>query len=165
MVQFGESNHVATTRTAIALKQVAARVCQKARTVVGMQGTQSHEPAAADASGWLPALRSQVIQQRNLLFQFIDCVSIHGLFTSTGRIRRMALQSQARMVDGLKMLHPVDCHSLAANRIQRQNSCAPHRRTVDGSGIWSSSFVFGTDSSQLSALRRDSQACCRQCRL
>jgi hypothetical protein len=36
----------------------------------------------------LPTVRLQIVQQRNLLFQFIDRLSVHELFTSTGRIRR-----------------------------------------------------------------------------
>jgi hypothetical protein len=135
VIQFGETNHIAAARAAIAVKQVAARVCQKARIVVSMQGAQPHEPAAADAPGWPPALRPQIIQQWNLPFQFIDLASIHELFTATGRIRRTALQSQARTVDETKILRLVASHNLAANKINMQNNCLAHRRTVDGSGI------------------------------
>jgi hypothetical protein len=103
------------------------------------QWTQAQEPAAVDAPGGLPTVCLRVFQQRNTLFQFIDRVSIHELFTSTGRIRRTALQSQARMVDGPKMLRPAVCHDRIVSKSQKQNSWAAHRRTVDGSGTrWSS---------------------------
>jgi hypothetical protein len=87
------------------------------------------------------------------------------LFTSTGRIRRTVLQSQARMVDGPKMLHPAACHNRVASKSQKQNSWAAHRRTVDGSGIRSGSLTLGIDCSQLLASCPDVQACCRQLRL
>jgi hypothetical protein len=101
-------------------------------------------------------VRLQIVQQWNLLFQFIDRLPVHELFTSTGRMERIALHSQARMVGGRKMF--------ASKSPKRRRSNA-HRRTVEGSGSLSGSLVFGTDSSQLLASRSDSQACWRQWRL
>ena len=40
----------------------------------------------------------QIVQQRNLLFQLVESLAIHGLLASIGRIRQSALRSQARMV-------------------------------------------------------------------
>jgi hypothetical protein len=119
VIQLGESNHVAAARAAITVKQVPARVGQKAWAVIGVQGTQPHESTAADAPGWTPAVRLQVIQQRNLLFQFLDRHSIHELSTSRGSIRRTALQSQARMVAGPKKFQLAARHRLVDSNSQR----------------------------------------------
>jgi hypothetical protein len=40
----------------------------------------------------------QILQERNLLFQFIEHHSIHGLLASIGRIWQSAPRSQARMM-------------------------------------------------------------------
>ena len=57
VIQLGETDHVASATTAIAVEQVAVRIEQKTRLVIGMQGTQAHEAAAADAPRGLLILR------------------------------------------------------------------------------------------------------------
>ena len=43
-------------------------------------------------------MRLQIAHQRNLLFQLVESLTIHGLLASIGRIRQSALRSQATMV-------------------------------------------------------------------
>ncbi len=61
----------------------------------------------------------EVIQQGDLLFELIDCLPTHGLLASNGRIRRIAIQSQARMVGGVEALQLVACQSFAVSRVPR----------------------------------------------
>jgi hypothetical protein len=83
-----------------------------------------------------------------------------------GRIRRIAVQSQARMVGDVEALQPVACQSFAANRIPRCSKRPAQRRTVDGSGDRDASATSGTDRSQLlSDWRNNSHAFCRQWKL
>jgi hypothetical protein len=46
----------------------------------------------------VPILRLQIAHERNLLFQIVESLAIHGLLASIGRIRQTALRSQATMV-------------------------------------------------------------------
>jgi len=69
VIQLREANHIATTAAAVAVKQVLAGIHQKARPVIGMQGTQAHQLAAGRPSGWLPSLSLQVIEQWDLLLE------------------------------------------------------------------------------------------------
>jgi len=80
------------------VEQILVGVNQKAGLVVGVQRTQPQEAAEADGPGLLPIVCLQIVQQRNLLFQFIERHAIHGLLASIGRIRQSAPRSQATMV-------------------------------------------------------------------
>jgi len=134
--------------------------------VIVVQRAQPHPSIEAEVPGWPPAVCFQVVQQAYLLFEFIECLPAHGLLASDGRIRRIAVQSQARMVGGVEMLQLFACQNLAANRLPRNIRRSAHRRTVDGSGDRVASAMSGTDRSQLlSASRSNSHACCRQWRL
>ncbi len=77
MIEFGETNHVAAATTTVAVEQVFVGVHEKAGFVVGVQRTQSQKAAEADRSRPLPIMCLQILQQRNLLFQFVerDCDS------------------------------------------------------------------------------------------
>ena len=81
--------------------------------------SHTHPPAAAKLSGGPPMVCFEVIQQGDLLFELIDCLPTHGLFASNGRIRRIAIQSQARMVGGVEALQLVACQSFAVSRVPR----------------------------------------------
>jgi hypothetical protein len=76
----------------------------------------------------------EIVQQRNLLFQLGDSLANHGLFASRGRIRRIEVQSQARMVGAVEALHPVACQTFADSRVPNCSKRPAQRRTVDGSG-------------------------------
>ena len=165
MIQFGEANHVAAAGASITVEEVLARVHQKAWLMIGVQRTQPHEAPTTDAPGCLPIVGVQVIQQRNLLFQFIERLSIHELSASTGRIRLIAFQFQARMVGGHEVFHPAPCHSLFDRRTAKRNSRQHQRLTVDGSGNRFASLTSGTDCSQLPDSCADSHACCLQRKL
>jgi hypothetical protein len=39
-----------------AATDILAGICQKTRSMIGMQGTQTHQPAASRSAGRLPAL-------------------------------------------------------------------------------------------------------------
>jgi hypothetical protein len=108
----------------------------------------------------------QILQQANLSFQLVESLATHGLLASMGRIRRIAIQSQARMVGGVEVLQPVACQTFAANKAPKRSKCPAQRRTVDGSGSRDASATSGTDRSQvLSDWRNNSHAFCRQWRL
>src|ERR1700732_1057422 len=107
MVEFDEANDVATAMAAIAVEQVLAGVNEKAGLMVGVQRTKPQEAAEADGPGLLPIVCLQILQQRNLLFQFIKRSSIHGLLASIRRIRQSALRSQARMVGVCRKCRPM----------------------------------------------------------
>jgi hypothetical protein len=51
-------------------------------------------------------MRLQITHERNLLFQVVESLSIHGLLASMGRIRQMARRSQAAMVGVRKKYSP-----------------------------------------------------------
>jgi hypothetical protein len=91
----------------------------------------------------------EIVQQRSLLFQLVENLAIHGLLASIGRIRRIAVQSQARMVGDRAALQPTACQSFAASRDPTCSRRPAQRRTVDGSGDRDASATFGIDRSQL----------------
>jgi len=108
----------------------------------------------------------QIVQQWNLLFQLVESLTTHGLLASIGRIRRIEVQSQARMVGDAEALQPVACQTFAASRVPNCSRRPAHRRTVDGSGDRDASATFGTDRSQLLFdCRNSSHALCLQWRL
>ena len=105
-------------------------------------------------------MRLQIAHQRNLLFQLVESLTIHGLLASIGRIRQTALRSQARMVGARRKCSPMapaftQQHTLSSRR------CA-HRRRVDGSGERDGSLQCGAACSTESPAAMRSQACCRQ---
>jgi hypothetical protein len=108
-------------------------------------------------------MRLQITHQRNLPFQLVESLVIHGLLASIGRIRQAALRSQATMVGARKkcaLMAPVftQQHTLSRRR------CA-HRRSVDGSGEREGSLQCGAACSTESPAAMRSQACCRQRKL
>jgi hypothetical protein len=92
--------------------------------VVVVEWTQSQKAAESDGSGLLPIERLQILQQRNLLFQFVESVTIHGLLASIGRIRQTALRSQARMV-GVRGKFALWTPALSQNHRERTLVVAP----------------------------------------
>src|ERR1017187_1446025 len=75
--------------------------------VIVMQRAQPHPPAAAERSRRLPVMRLQIAHQRNLPFQVVEILTIHGLLASKGRIRQTAMRSQATMVGTRKKCWPM----------------------------------------------------------
>ena len=165
-IDLGKANHIAAAATAVAVEQVLAGIHQEAGLVIVVQRAQPHPSIAAESPKRPPMVCFQVVQQGNLLLEFIDGLSTHGLLASQGRIRRIAVQSQARMVGEVETRQPVACQSCAASTVPSCSKRAAHRRTVDGSGDRDGSATWGTDRSQLAlAWRSNSQACWRQWRL
>ena len=109
VIEFGKANHVTAAATAVAVEQALAGIHQEARLVIGMQRTQSHPSAAAELPGRLPIMSLQIVQQRNLLFQLVESLAIHGLLASIGRIRQIAPRSQARMVGASQKVRACSC--------------------------------------------------------
>src|SRR6516162_11722296 len=107
----------------------------------------------------------QIVQQRNLLFQLVENLTTHGLLASMGRIRRIAVQSQARMVGGITGLQLTASQSFTVTKVPNCSKRPAQRRTVDGSGDRDVSATSGIDRSQLLSDRRNSHACWRQWRL
>ena len=87
MLEFNEANHVAATAAAVAIEQTLAGVHQKAGLAIWVQRAESQHSAAAELTRRLPILSLQIMEQRNLLFQIVESLAIHGLLASTGRIR------------------------------------------------------------------------------
>jgi hypothetical protein len=56
------------------------------------------------------------------------------LLASNSRIRRIAVQSQARMVGAIKTRQPIARQRMVATRVPRCSKRPAHRLTVDGSG-------------------------------
>ena len=106
VIEFGKANHVTAATTAIAVEQALAGIHEEAWFVIGVQRTQSHQSATAEMSDRLPIMSLQIVQQRNLVFQLVESLAIHGLLASIGRIRQSAPRSQARMVGVHKKCSP-----------------------------------------------------------
>jgi hypothetical protein len=106
MIEFGETNYVTAATAAVTVEQIFVGVDEKAGLVVGVQRAQPQEAAEADGPSLLPTMCLQILQQRYLLFQFIECHAIHGLLASIGRIRQSAPRSQATMVGARKKYPP-----------------------------------------------------------
>ena len=152
--------------TAVAVEQIRAGIHQEAGLAIGVQRAQPHPSAAAETPHWPPIVRFQIVPQGNLLFEFIEFFPAHGLLASNSRIRRIAVQSQARMVGEIETLQPTACQSFAASRVPRCSKRPAHRLTVDGSGDRDASATSGMDRSQVpSAWCNRSHACCRQWRV
>src|SRR5438105_2956293 len=163
MVEFDEANDVATATAAIAVEQVFVGVNEKAGLMVGVQRTKPQEAAEADGPRLLPIVCLQILQQRNLLFQFIKGSSSHGLLASIRRIRQTAPRSQARMVGALRKCSPRapafnQEHTLSSRR-------HAHRRKVEGSGKRVGSLQCGAACSTDSPVAIRSHASCRQRRV
>src|SRR5438876_701472 len=118
---------------------------------------------AHDGPGLLPIVCLQILQQRNLLFQFIERHAIHGLLASIGRIWQSAPRSQATMVGVRKKYSP---RAPAVSQHHRLSSrrCA-HRRRVEESGERDGSLQCGAACSTEAPAAMLSQACCRQRKL
>src|SRR3974390_210092 len=69
VIQLGEADHIAAAPAAIAIEQTLARVHQETGFAVGVERANSHQPPASNASGGLPILAEQIIQQRNPLLE------------------------------------------------------------------------------------------------
>jgi hypothetical protein len=108
-------------------------------------------------------MRLQITHERNLLFQVVESLPIHGLLASISRIRQAATRSQATMVGVRKKCSPM---SPAFTQQQTLSSrwCA-HRRRVDGSGERDESWQCGAACSTELPAAMCSQACCRQRKL
>ena len=163
MIEFREANHVPAAATAVAVEEVFVGIHQEAWFVISMQRAQPHPSAAAEWPRRVPIMRLQIAHQRNLLFQLVESLAIHGLLASIGRIRQSALRSQARMVGARKKCAPMapaftQQHTLSSRR------CA-HRRRVDGSGERDGSLQCGAACSTESPAAMRSQACWRQRKL
>jgi hypothetical protein len=105
-------------------------------------------------------MRLQIAHERNLLFQVIESLAIHGLIASIGRIRQSALRSQATMVGVSKKCAPMAPAFIQQHRLSRRRRT--HRRRVDGSGDRDGSLQWGAARSTESPAAMLSQACCRQ---
>src|SRR5689334_8101671 len=98
VIEFGKANHIAAAAAAVAVEQAFAGIHHEAWLTIVMQRAQPHPSAAAELPCWPPILCPQIVQQRNLLLQFVERQASHGLLASNGRIRRNAARSQATMV-------------------------------------------------------------------
>jgi hypothetical protein len=108
-------------------------------------------------------MRLQITHERNLLFQVVESLAIHGLLASMGRIRQTALRSQATMVGARKKYSPL-APALTQQHTLSRRRCA-HRRRDEGSGERDGSLQCGTACSTESPAAMCSQACCRQRRV
>jgi len=163
MVEFDEANDVAAAAATIAVEQVLAGVNEKAGLMVSVQRTQSQETPEPDGPGLLPIVCLQVLEQRNLLFQFIERSSSHGLLASIRRIRQAAARSQARMVGARKRCKPARPALTQQQRLSSRRHA--HRRKVEGSGKRVGSLQCGAACSTDSPVAIRSHASCRQRRV
>jgi hypothetical protein len=108
-------------------------------------------------------MRLQVAHERNLLFQVVESLAIHGLLASISRIRQAARKSQATMV-GIRKKRSPTTPAFTQQQTLSSRRCA-HRRRVDGSGERDGSWQCGAACSTESPAAMCSQACCRHGRL
>jgi hypothetical protein len=161
MIEFDEADDVAAATTAVAVEEILLRVHQQAGFVIWVQRTQPQEAAEADGPGLLPTMCLEILQKWNLLFEFIESGSIHGLLASIGRIRQKAMKSQATMVGDRKK-----CTASHLSQHHRVNNRRwAHRRRVEGSGERDGSLQCGADRSTEAPAAMLSHACFRQCKL
>jgi len=128
-----------------------------------VQRAQPHPAAPAERPRRLPIMRLQITHERNLLFQVVESLAIHGLLASIGRIRQSAMRSQATMVGARKKRVPMT-PAIIQQQTLSSRRCA-HRRTVDESGDRDGSLQCGADCSTEAPATIRSQACCRQATL
>ena len=105
-------------------------------------------------------MRLQITHERNLLFQVVESLAIHGLLASIVRIRPSAPRSQATMVGARKKWWPMAPAFTQQHTLSRRR-CA-HRRSVDGSGERDGSLQCEAACSTESPAATFSHACCRQ---
>src|SRR5260370_5402759 len=128
-----------------------------------MQRAQAHPSATAEPPRRVPIMRLQITHERNLLFQVVESLAIHGLLASMGRIRQAAMRSQATMVGAPKKCPP-KTPTFAQLPTLSTRRCA-HRRRVEGSGERDGSLQCGAAWSMESPAAMCSQACCRHRKL
>ena len=92
MIEFRKANHVTAAATAVAVEEIFVGIHQEAWFVICVQRAQPHPSAAAEWPRRLPIMGLQIVHQRNLLFQLVESLTIHGLLASIGRIRQTAAQ-------------------------------------------------------------------------
>ena len=124
---------------------------------------QPHPSATAERPCGLPIMRLQITHERDLLFQVVEGLAIHGLLASIGRIRQSAPRSQATMVGGRKKYAAIAPTFSQQHTLSRRRGA--HRRRVDGSGERDGSLQCGAACSTESPAAMRSQACCRHCKL
>jgi hypothetical protein len=105
-------------------------------------------------------MRLQITHERDLLFQVVESLAIHGLLASTGRIRQSAMRSQATMVGARKKCGPM-APVITQQQTVSSRRCT-QRRKVDGSGEREASWQCGAACSTASPAAMLSQACSRQ---
>src|ERR1035438_2501358 len=129
VIELREANYVTAASTAIAVEEILVGIHQEAWFAVAMERAQPYPSTTAERPRRLPIMRLQIVHQRNLLFQFVERLTIHGLLASIGRIRQSALRSQATMVGARKKTWPMAPTLIQHHRLTSRR-CA-HRRTVD----------------------------------
>jgi hypothetical protein len=105
-------------------------------------------------------MRLQITHERNLLFQVVESLAIHGLLASIGRIRQTAPRSQATMVGARKKCGPM-APAFTQQQTLSSRRCA-HRRKVDESGDRDGFLQCGADCSTEAPAAMLSPACWRQ---
>src|SRR5947199_5093023 len=90
VIGFGKANYIAATSTAVAIEQASAGVHHEAGMMISMQWAKSHPPAATELPSRSPIICLEIVQQRNLPLKLVECLALHGLLASIGRIRHNA---------------------------------------------------------------------------
>src|ERR1700674_2934285 len=138
MVEFDEGNDVTTATAALTVEQVFVGVNEKAGLMVGVQRTKPQEAAEADGPGLLPIVSLQILQQRNLLFQFIERSSSHGLLASIRRIRQGAPENPGREGGGREKVQAGASGLSPAAEAEQSTACPP----AQGRGIRQTGGIF-----------------------
>jgi hypothetical protein len=163
MIEFGKPDHIAATTAAVAVEEILVGIQQKAGLVISMEWARSHAPTTTKRFRWPPTECLEIVQQRNLPFQCIEVLTIHGLLASTGRIRQSDPRSQATMVGAFRKNLPNVLLFSQQPTLSRRRSA--HRRTVDESGRRDESLQCGVACSNGWPSASRSHACCRQCKV
>src|SRR5262244_1352732 len=132
VIELRKPNHVSTAATAVAVEEIFVGIHQETWLVIFMQRAEPYPSATAEWSRRMPIMRLQIAHQRNLLFQIVESLTIHGLLASISRIRQTAARSQARMVGARERSLPM-APAFTQQQTLRSRRCT-HRRRVEGSG-------------------------------
>src|ERR1039457_5250168 len=131
VIELREANHVPAAATAVAVEKIFGGIHQEAWLAISMQRAQPHPSATAEWPCRVPIMRLQITHERNLLFQVVESLAIHGLLALIVRIRPSAPRSQATMVGARKKCAPMAPAFTQQHTLSRRR-CA-HRRRVDRS--------------------------------
>ena len=145
--QLDKANQIATLAATVAVEEIFPRVDIERRPGFRVQGTESDELGAATGGPGDPILLPQIIEQRQMLFQFFDVLAHGAVLPLEAKVGEGGEHSQARMVGG-------EIFSATQGPENLQNRSQPRQRPSFVIGLIAASQPVSHTSERLAEKRK-----------